>query len=465
MKRQLLWVGVSGLILVTLVLGLAGGIVLDRYLMITAAPPSEIPTDAVSEFQLMAEAWNIIQQVYVDRAVLQPRNLAYGAISGMTDALGDTGHSRFLTPEMVQVQKAATRGEFEGIGVEVQLKDAHLTIVAPIDGSPAFQAGLRPGDVILEVDGKDITGLPLDQVVGLILGPAGTSVTLTILSPDSGQTQEVTLQRAHITIHNVTWAQLPDTQIALIRISAFSQGVAKDLENALTDILQENPAGLILDLRSNPGGLLEEAVGTASQFLQGGNVLLEKNAQGEVTPIEVTPGKLALDIPLVALIDYGTASASEIVAGALQDAERAVLVGETTFGTGTVLNTFSLPDGSALLLATEEWLTPNGRVIWHTGLKPDVVVNLAPDATPLIPATIQDLTPAQLRTSGDDQLLRAIDLLTERGKDQSEHAGQGDSGMKNHSPSQSTTTILESNLCQHPSGRAGNLCLNKKIAI
>ncbi len=419
MKYRLRHLWIPILILLTLGLGLAGGVGLDRQVLVGSLPPDTVPPDATPDFRLMGEAWDLIQQDYVDRAAIQPRPLTYGAISGMVDALGDTGHSRFLSPEMVQQEHEATQGQFEGIGAEVQMKDGHVVIVAPIDGSPAQKAGLRPGDIILKVDGIDITGLPLNQVVQRILGPAGTKVTLTILNPTTGGTHDVTLVRARITIQNVTWARLPGTTIAHVRIAAFSQGVTKDLQKALTDIQQQGLTGVILDLRNDPGGLLDEAIGVASQFLKGGNVLLEKNAQGQITPVPVQPGGVATDVPTVMLINAGTASAAEIVAGALQDAQRATLVGETTFGTGTVLSEFSLSDGSALLLATEEWLTPQERVIWHKGISPDVTVSLPPTVAPLFPEAEQEMTSAQLQNSEDKQLLKALDLLTQSGGNKS----------------------------------------------
>jgi len=401
-----------GLLLLALLVGLAGGVLLDRQVLFAVAPPGSVPAAAEPEFQLMAEAWNTIQRDYVDRAAVQPRRLTYGAVSGMVSALGDVGHSRFLDPQMVQQQRDFTRGKFEGIGAYVEMKDGHVVVVAPMDGSPAQQAGLRPGDVIMKVDGENVAGLPLDQVVGRIMGPAGTPVTLTILHSGTGRMQDVTLVRANITLDSVTWQRLPGTTVAHLRIVAFSQGVAGDLKQTLAEIQQAELAGLVLDLRANPGGLLDEAVSTASQFLDTGDVLLVKDAQGQTTPIPVEPGGVATGIPLVVLINGGTASAAEIVAGALQDAQRAKLVGETTFGTGTVLNEFPLSDGSVLLLATQEWLTPKGRVIWHQGLSPDVTVSLPPDVAPLLPATERDLTPAQLQNSGDVQVLRALELLT-----------------------------------------------------
>jgi carboxyl-terminal processing protease len=413
MKRLLTCLGVIITLLLLLGAGLAGGILLDRRVLAKYVPPDNIPADATGDFQLMAEAWNIIDESYVDRPAVQGETLAYGAIGGMVDALGDTGHSRFLSPKMVQEQHDFTSGQFEGIGAYVEMKDGHVVIVAPMDGSPAQQAGLHPGDIILKVNGENVAGMPIDQVVGRILGPAGTSVTLTIMTPGTEETRDVTLVRAHITLQNVIWRQLPGTRIAHVRIVAFSQGVTDDLERALREIHQEGLAGVILDVRSNPGGLLSEAIGAASQFLESGNVLLEKDAQGKTTAVPVLKGGLAPDLPLVVLIDAGTASAAEIVSGALQDAERARLVGETTFGTGTVLNEFKLSDGSALLLATEEWLTPNGRTIWHQGIAPDVQVTLEQGTSPLLPQAEEGMTPAQLQSSGDSQLLRALELLNQ----------------------------------------------------
>jgi len=401
--------------LALLLSGLAGGIVLGCHLLI-ALTPDTVPPEAESNFRLMAEAWNTIQKVYVDRGAVRAKQMTYGAISGMVDALGDTGHSRFLTPEMVKQERNLARGEIEGIGAEVQTKNGQLVVVAPIDGSPAQRAGIKPGDIILKVDEKEVSGLPLDQAVELILGPAGTSVKLTLLHPRTGQSSEITLVRARIILQPVTWKQLPGTTAAHVRVAAFSRGVAKKLQETLLAIQKEKITALILDLRNNPGGLYDEAVSVASQFLKSGNVLLEKNALGTIRPVPVQPGGVATAFPMVVLINGGTSSGAEIVAGAFQDVHRAILVGEKTFGTGTVLETFSLSDGSALMLAVEEWLTPDGHVIWHHGITPDVVVPLPPEVTLLLPVTESELTAEKLRESGDAQLLRALDfLLQEKG--------------------------------------------------
>lgn len=388
------------------------GIAVDRYALSAFVPLEKIPEKALNDFRLIAQGWNTIQQYYVDRSAIKPREMTYGALSGMVDSLGDTGHSTFLSPEMLKAEREFAKGKFQGIGAEVQMKEGHVVIVAPMDDSPAQKSGLKPGEIIIKVNGEDITGLPLPQVVKRISGPAGTTVTLTVLNPETNQSKIHKIKRESITIKNVTWSQAPGTSFADLRIAGFSEGVTDSLEKALQQIKQKDFDGIVLDLRNNPGGLLDEAIGTASQFLKSGNVLLEKNAKGAINPVKVKSHGEALDIPLVVLINGGTASAAEIVAGALQDHKRAKLVGETTFGTGTVLQEFPLSDGSALLLAVEEWLTPDGHTIWHKGITPNVEVALSPTATPVFPGSEKDMTADRLNKSDDKQLLKALSLLT-----------------------------------------------------
>jgi carboxyl-terminal processing protease len=363
------------------------------------------------DFSLVSQAWNTIQQEYVDRDSLQPKDLTYGAISGMVDALGDTGHSTFLTPAMVKELKNMERGEFKGIGIEIQMKDGHVVIVAPMDDSPAQRAGLRAGEIILKVSGQDVSDWPLNRVVEQISGRAGTKVALTVQDPHTGQLRQVTVTRASIRVHEVTWQRLPGTSIAHVRLASFDAGATKDLRKALVAIQREHLDGVILDLRNNPGGLLDEAIGVASQFLSDGAVLQAKDAKGETESVMVEKGGVATNLSLVVLINEGSASAAEIVAGALQDAQRADLVGQTTFGTGTVLQEFRLSDGSALLLAVEEWLTPNGRSFWHKGITPQYEVPLAPDIAPLFPEAERAITAEKLQATDDRQLLTALRLL------------------------------------------------------
>jgi carboxyl-terminal processing protease len=397
------------LLLLCLVVGMGAGVVFDRLFLLTF-----VPANAFSDFQLMAEAWNIIHHYYVDRAAIKPSVLTYGAISGMVDALGDTGHSVFLSPQMAKQLPEMETGQFKGIGVEIQMKNRQVVVVAPIDGSPAQRAGLHNGDIILRVNGLDITGLPLSQVVRKVKGPPGTSVKLSILDPQTQHVRNVTIVRATIHLHDVTWQQLPGTEVADLRIASFNDDVTQELRTALHEIKHQQLRGLILDLRNNPGGVLDVAVAVASQFLSNGNVLLTKNAQGKITPIPVQPDGLATNIPMAVLINGGSASASEIVSGALRDAHRAELIGETTFGTGTVLNEFPLTDGSALMLAVNEWLTPDGHSFWHKGIPPQIKVALPSDINPLIPADERNMTAAQLQASKDTQLLRALEWVQEQ---------------------------------------------------
>lgn len=377
-----------------------------------STPSEKIPADAKSDFGLMAEAWNAIQAHYVDRPAVKPTAMAYGAINGMVDALGDNDHSTFLTPEEIKREAEFAKGRYKGIGIEIKMKDGRVTIVAPLDNSPAQKAGLQAGEVILAVDRKNVAGLNLLQVVKLVSGPVGTSVQLLILDPQTSLAREVTLTRAEITTVNVFWHRLPGTRIDHLRITAFSETVTQSLIKALQAIEREKSQGIVLDLRNNPGGVLDNAVSTASQFLHSGNVLLEKDAKGQITDIPVEKGGVALDIPMVCLVNGGTASAAEIVAGALRDHHRAKLVGTKTFGTGTVLQEFPLSDGSALLLAVKEWLTPDGKTIWHEGITPDLVVPLKAGANPLTPLEERGITAQRLRQSKDSQLLQAMALLT-----------------------------------------------------
>ncbi len=403
----------SFLIIISLALGTGfiGGVVADhRLVWIGLGQNPSILSGP--DMTLIQAAWDAIQKYYVDRAAVQPQQLTYGAISGMINALGDTGHSRFLTPTEVKQEQNFTQGQFEGIGVEVEVKNGQIVILAPIDGSPAQKAGLHSGDIILKVNGSDISGLAMDAVVNKILGPAGTQVSLTIQSVGSTQTHDVTITRARIQTQNITWQMIPGTHIADVRLSGFSNGVTKLLTSDLQVLQTQGATGVILDMRNNPGGLLNESVGVASQFLSSGTVLEEKDAQGKISSIAVQPGGAATSIPMVVLINNSTASAAEIVAGALQDSGRAKLIGDTTFGTGTVLNEFPLPDGSAMFLATLEWLTPKGRVIWHVGITPDDKVSIPADATPLVPEAIQSMSLSQIQSNSDAQFVEALKMLS-----------------------------------------------------
>ena len=381
--------------------GIEGGIFIDRQNG-NAVSSSHIDK---ADLNLINQVWDLIHLKYVDQSVVTPQNLTYGAISGMMNALGDTGHSVFLTPEQVKEENIDLQGQLQGIGVTVQEKNGSVVVVAPLDGSPAQKAGIQSGDIILQVDGKPVVDV-IDATTR-IRGPAGTSVSVTIMDT-SGATRTLTLVRANINLVSVTWNIIPGTSIAHLRISSFSSNTPAELDTALAAINAQGATGIILDLRDNGGGLFNESVDVASRFISSGNVILEKDINNKITAVPVISGVTVTNLPMVILINQGTASAAEIVTGALEDAGRAKTIGETTFGTGTLLVQYPLSDGSAVYLAVQEWLTPSGKTIWHTGLTPDTVISLPTNVTPLFPLEEKGLSMAQIQASGDQQLLDAI---------------------------------------------------------
>lgn len=394
-------------LVVVLAMGL--GAMLDRSLLFNG-----IPLDARDDFRLMAQAWNLIENYYVDRAAIRHTAMTHAAISAMLGSLGDTNHSAFLNPAQSKRAGTAMQGKLIGIGIEIQSKDHQAVVVAPIDGSPAQQAGVRAGDVILQVNGRPVSGLSLGQISSRISGEAGQPVALTVMNARDKRKRQLTIARASIKLNNVSWQILPGTDIAHVRIALFSDGKAGDLRKALLELERQGARKIILDIRNNPGGALDEAIGTASQFLASGNVLWEKDSAGKLIPVPVQPGGAAPDLPMAVLINGGSASDSEIVAGALHDTQRAALIGETTYGTGTVLSEFQMADGSTLLLAVEEWLTPDKHSFWHRGIAPDIR-GAQPRETPILrPSLERQLTAADLRSSGDAQLLRAIAWLADK---------------------------------------------------
>jgi carboxyl-terminal processing protease len=386
------------------------GVASDRAGLLPGAPALD-PHPGDPNVALIDQAWDLLHEKYIDASTLDSKKLAYGAIAGMAQAVGDDGHTDFLTPDEVKASQAALSGSYVGIGAEMDTTGDEPVVVGVFRESPADRAGLRRGDVITEVDGKPTKGTPLDTVVGTIRGPAGTAVSLTVRREGTAAALTFRIVRAEVKTPAVHWAMVPGTTSADIRIEQFSTGAADAFKKALGDAMGAGATGVILDLRENPGGYVNEAIGVASQFLTGGDVYLSRDATGKRTPSAVTSGGIAPKIPLVVLVDHGTASAAEIVTGALQDAGRATVVGATTFGTGTVLGKFDLADGSALRIGTVEWLTPKGRRIWHEGLTPDVAIALSNDVQRVAPDDLAALGAAGLAKSADAQLRKAIELL------------------------------------------------------
>jgi carboxyl-terminal processing protease len=328
-----------------------------------------------SQFKVFWEAWNLVESDYVDESTVDEREMTYGAIQGMLSSLDDA-NTRFSDPvDAVHVEEHI-RGSFDGIGVRVELRDGRMTVVAPLEDSPGEKAGLRGGDVITHVNGEDITKHTLNESVRLIRGPRGTKVTLTI--ERQGQPPfDVEIIRAEIKIISVRGEMLGD--IAYLKLNNFNANSSDQLTSKVEELLAEDPVGLILDLRNNPGGLLSSAVHVTSQFLSSGVVLREERRDADPQVFAVQSGGIATEIPMVVLVNSGSASASEIVAGALQDTGRAIIIGEKTFGKGTVQTINRLSDGSILHLTIARWSTPDDRLIEKVGLEPDIVIELTDD--------------------------------------------------------------------------------------
>jgi carboxyl-terminal processing protease len=364
----------------------------------TAPADTGTPTDVSSLFEPFWQTWEIVHDSYVDQPV-DNTLLMQGAIRGMLASLDDP-HTSYMDPEMYALEEQSLAGEYEGIGAYIDTSGEYVEIISPITGSPAEAAGLKSGDLIVGIDGEDMTGVSGDVVHSLILGPAGTDVTLTIKRESLEEPFDITITRAKIVVPSVESRMLEDQDnLAYVRINIFGEETADDLRSQLRDLLKNNPRGLVLDLRGNGGGYLDTAIEVVSEFVDNGVVVYEEYGDGTRDSYEVKPGGLATEIPLVVLVDEGTASASEITAGAIQDYERGILVGTTTYGKGSVQNWLALVnDQGAIRVTIARWLTPKGRQINEVGIEPDYTVEF----------TEEDIT-----NENDVQLKKAIELLND----------------------------------------------------
>jgi carboxyl-terminal processing protease len=397
---------VAPLLGLVFVVGVGGGYLGSRW--IDSPYPCPESAAVCENFQNFWRTWDLVNQHFVDPQALQSDKMIDGAIEGMLDSLGDRGHTRYLSPDVAQAERQSLDGKFEGIGAYIDVRDEQPLIVQPIEGSPAERAGLRAGDLILKVNGEDVHGISVDELRARVRGPKGTSVTLTIQHTDSQTPIDVNVTREEINIPSVSWRMLPD-QIALLHLNQFAARSTDEMKQALTDAQAQGATAVVLDLRNNPGGLVNELVGVASQFLpEDTTVLLEQDRSGDRSPRKTDGGGVATNIPLVVLVNNNSASSAEILAGALQDAGRAKVIGEPTFGTATVLRTYDLNGGAQVRIGTTQWLTPKGEVVRGKGIQPDELVALPPDVAPLSPADAAQLDSQALLQSKDTQLVRAL---------------------------------------------------------
>ena len=334
-------------------------------------PRAEITTEDL--FSPFWESWDIVHDQYIDQPV-DDQELMRGAITGMLESLGDQ-HTAYMNPDQFTQANIPMDGEYEGIGAWVDTSTEFLTIISPMPGSPAEEAGLLPGDVVIKIDGEDMTGLDGSLVIRKVLGPAGSSVVLTIQREGETAPFDVTIIRAQISIPSVE-SKMLDDGIGYVAIMTFAGETQVELQENLEEILAEDPVGLIIDLRNNGGGYLQTAVEVGSEFIFEGIILYEDyGSDEEIIDYLASKNGLATDIPLVLLVNEGSASASEIVAGAFQDHERGPLVGATTFGKGSVQNWIALDNNQGAIRVTiARWLTPDKRQIHDIGLVPDFEV-------------------------------------------------------------------------------------------
>ncbi|MGB3683502.1 MAG: S41 family peptidase [Rubrobacteraceae bacterium] len=359
--------------------------------------------------QLYAEALDTVRDDYVNQDAVKPKEQTYAAIEGMLDSLGDEGHTRFLTPEEREQNRQGLSGSYVGVGIQLENKEDKAVVSSPIEGSPAEKAGLETGDVIVAVDGENVRDLDLGQIAEKVRGPEGTSVGLTVQRGE--EERQFTVDRAKIQSPVASWNIIPGTDAAQVRLNSFTNDSAKELEKAFDEARAAGAGRFILDLRDNPGGNLGQAIEIASQFLPPDDVIyLRQDASGEREKVRVPGGAEPTDAPLAVLVNNGSASSSEIVAGALRDNGRAPLIGAKTFGTGTVLQEFTLDDGSAMLLGIAEWLTPDGDFIRDSGIEPGTKVKLEEGQDPLTPNEANDLSRQEI-LGQDAQLRRAFETL------------------------------------------------------
>ena len=322
---------------------------------------------------VVEEAWNIIFRDYVDRDRLEPQELSKGAIEGMIEVLDDP-YTSYLDAETYEIGLSGLEGEIEGIGAQVGIREERLTIISPIPDSPAAQAGLRAEDIVLEIDGESTVDMSMVEAVLKIRGPKGTTVALLIQHRDEAEPELIEIVRATIELPSVTVEMMGD--IAHLRITHFSRRTAEEMQAALAEIENANAEGIILDMRGNPGGILETVIEVASYFLEDGVVVKVVSNNGEEQSLEVEPGEMVNELPVVVLVNGYSASGSEVLAGALQDHGRATVAGSQTFGKGSVNIARELQDGAGLYITTARWLTPNGRLIEGKGIKPDIELEL-----------------------------------------------------------------------------------------
>lgn len=339
----------------------------------------DVPDHIDIDFSLFWKVWDKISEGYIDKAKVDPQKLYYGAIKGLVGALEDP-YTSFLDPKQNQTFTSELSGTFDGVGIQIGAKDKQLVVISPIDGTPASEADVRAGDVIYKVGDKEALNLTLPEAVNLIRGEAGTEIKITFLREEETEPLEKILKRATIKVKSVVLKKEGD--VAVVKLTRFGDSTNSEWSQAVDQVLQDGSKYLILDLRNNPGGRLQSSVQVVSSFVDRNKVaVLQEDARGDKQPLLTTLDGRLKNIKMVVLINKGSASASEIVAGALRDLRGTTLIGETSFGKGTVQEVEELDGGAGLHLTTKKWLTPKGTWVHDRGLVPDIEVKNDPKDT------------------------------------------------------------------------------------
>lgn len=334
--------------------------------------PARLNSELYKQVELFADAISIIRSDYVDE--VNPKDLIYGALNGMLMSLD--AHTQFLDPEAYKEMKVETEGKFGGLGIEITIRDGILTIITPLVDTPAYKAGLRSGDKIVRINGESTKNITLNEAVERLRGEPGTKVKLVILREEEKKLLDFVITRGIIEIKSIKEATILEDHIGYIKLVEFQENTPKQLEDSLKELKRDGFDSLILDLRNNPGGLLTTSVEVAQMFLPRGKIVVSTKGRkkGQDVVYKAKARKPWLDFPMVVLVNRGSASASEIVAGAIRDNKRGIIMGERTFGKGSVQTVIPLPDGSAIRLTTARYFTPSGNPIHQKGIEPDVVV-------------------------------------------------------------------------------------------
>lgn len=369
-------IGKKKRLVLTFLVTVALGLVVGSSLAQKASGVSE----AYESLKVFTDAISVVQKNYVEK--VSSKDLVYSAMKGMLEGLDP--HSSFMNPDTYKEMQVETKGEFGGLGIEITLKDSMLTVVSPIEDTPAFKAGIKAGDIIMKIDGKPTKDMTLMDAVKQMRGPKGTPVTITIARDALTEPKDFTIIRDIIAVKSVKTKTL-ESGYGYVRVAQFQEKTDSDLDKALDKMEGENGGlkGLVIDLRNNPGGLLDQAVKVSDDFLESGLIVYTDSRVGEKLTFSAKKEGTRPNYPIVVLVNAGSASASEIVAGALQDHGRALVLGTQTFGKGSVQTIYPLEDGSALRLTTARYYTPNGRSIQAKGITPDIVMEPATPAEKL----------------------------------------------------------------------------------